>query len=350
LSFARPTLSELIARAQADINARLPGADSRLRRSVLGTLATVHAGAIHGTYGYVDYLARQILPDSADAEYLARWASIFGLTRKAATAAAGSATATGTNGTDVPAGTALVRADGARYLTTALATIAAGTATLAVEAEATGTGGAMIAGQLLTFVSPIGGVSATATVAVGGIDGGAEEESDALLRDRLLLRIREPVRGGAASDYRYWALQVPEVTRAWVYPAMSGLGTVGVAFVMDGRVDIIPDAGDVADVQDHIDALRPVTADVTVFAPVADPLAFTIELVTDTVAIRAAVTAELRDLIAREAEPGGTLLISHIREAISIAAGETDHVLTVPSANVTAAAGDITTLGVITWA
>ena len=38
------------------------------------------------------------------------------------------------------------------------------------------------------------------------------------------------------------------------------------------------------------------------------------------------------------------------REAISLAADETDHVLTVPAANVTHATGHMAVFGVITWA
>jgi hypothetical protein len=163
-------------------------------------------------------------------------------------------------------------------------------------------------------------------------------------------RLRNPVRGGAASDYVSWALEVAEVTRAWVYENWNGLGTVKVLFVMDGRPDIIPTGDDVTLVAAHIAPLRPVCADVTVAAPIATPLDLTIHLVPDTTATRAAVSAELADLIAREAEPGGTILLSHIREAISLAAGETDHTLTVPSGNVTAAAGHISTFGTITWA
>ena len=69
----------------------------------------------------------------------------------------------------------------------------------------------------------------------------------------------------------------------------------------------------------------------------------------DTTAVRAAITANLIDLHEREAGLGETLLISHIREAISGAAGETDHSLTLPSDNVTAAANELLTFGGITW-
>ena len=42
MSFNRPTLSDLIARARGDIETRLPGADSTLRHSVLDVLARMH--------------------------------------------------------------------------------------------------------------------------------------------------------------------------------------------------------------------------------------------------------------------------------------------------------------------
>src|SRR3546814_9357991 len=118
---------------------------------------------------------------------------------------------------------------------------------------------------------------------------------------------------------------------------------------MDDRVDIIPLPADVDAVADYLDALRPVTAEVVVFAPTAHAVDFTITATPATVAVKAAIEAELRDLLQREGEPGGTILLTHIREAISIAAGETDHVLVSPVANVVAAAGHLPVFGAITW-
>ena len=43
MPFARPSLADLIARAAADIEAGLPGADARLRRSNLAVLGRMHA-------------------------------------------------------------------------------------------------------------------------------------------------------------------------------------------------------------------------------------------------------------------------------------------------------------------
>jgi len=350
MPFARPNLQTLIDRAVADIESRLPGADARLRRSNLNVLARTHAGAVHGLYGYLQWLADQVMYDTAESEYLDRAASIWlDVPRKAAVAANGVVTASGTNGVTVTEGAQLSRSDGAVFEVSADATIAGGTAVVQVVAVEAGAAGNTAAGSTLTFVSPIAGVQAQAAVDGGALAGGANQELDASLRARLLDRIRQTPHGGAAHDYVRWAKEVAGVTRAWVYPGELGDGTVVVRFVRDDDVDLIPDAAEVATVQAYIDALRPVTADVTVVAPVAVPLDLTIALTPNTAAVRAAVTAELDDMIHREAEPGATILRSHINEATSIASGETDHVLSVPVADVTHTTGQIATLGTITW-
>jgi uncharacterized phage protein gp47/JayE len=350
MSFQRPTLSALIERNQADIEARLPGADARLRHSALNVLATAHAGAVHGLYGALDWMARQILPDTAEAEVLERHAAVFGLTRKPATLAAGTATATGTDGAVIPAGTALQRAGGVEYVVQAAAVIAGGTATLTLAAVVTGIAGTAPVGTRLAFVSPIAGVNAQATVAGGGLTGGAEAEGDEALRARLLARLRQAPEGGARHDYERWALAVPEVTRVWVYPQWAGAGTVGIAFMMDGRDDPTPLPADVDVLEAALVAAAPVTAELVVFAPTPAPLDLEITgLTPDDPAVRAAVEAEVRDLLFRQGAPGGTILISQLREAISLAAGETDHVLVAPVANVVNPAGHLPVLGTIDW-
>lgn len=350
MPFQRPSLAELVDRIQADIEVSLPGADARTRRSVLDVLARAEAGAVHGLYGYLAWLALQAMPDTAEVEHLDRWSRIWGVTRKTATQASGSVTFAGTDGVTVPAGTALRRSDGAEYVTLGDATIAGGSAAATVEAVVAGVAGNTDAAVKLSLVSPISGVQTQATVAAGGISGGEDVESDERLRDRLLERIRKPPQGGAAHDYVAWALEVPGVTRAWVYPEQLGAGTVEVLFVMDDKEGtIIPSAGEVAAVQAHIDARRPVTAAVTVAAPVATPLDLSIHVQPSTQAVKDAVTAALDDLLRREAEPGGTILLSHIREAVSTAAGEHDNAVTVPSADVAHGFGEIAVLGTITW-
>jgi uncharacterized phage protein gp47/JayE len=353
MSFTRPTLTELVTRVGNDFISRLSLVGPILRRSMVYVLSRVIAGAAHMLHGHLDFLADQIFPDTATDEYMTRHGSLFGITRTPATYATGNVVFTGTNATVIPEGTLLRRPDdGAEYETDADGTIASGTATIAVTASEAGEDGNADVGTTLNLVTPISGVTSAATVASGGLDGGTDEETDDALRVRVQERMADQPHGGKESDYVTWAKEVSGVTRAWVYPLELGVGTVTVRFVRDDDGEgsaIIPSAGEVTTVQEYIDELRPVTAAVTVAPPVAVALDFEIELTPDTAAVRAAVEAELTDLLRREAEPGGTILLTHIQEAISLAEGETDYILTDPVANVEHATGEIAIMGTITW-
>lgn len=349
MTFARPTLSELITRVRGDIQTRLPGADASLRHSVLDVLARVEGGVAGGLYGYLGWLAKQLMPDTAEAEYLARWASIWGIERKAATPATATATATGANGSVIPADTEAQRVDGTRYTVLSRATITAGTATLSIEAVDAGPSASLGIGDQLTLSSAIGGVNATIDVTADSVAGADEETDDSLLA-RLLDRIRTPPQGGALHDYEAWALAQPGVTRAWAWAGWMGSGTVGLAFVMDGRDDILPLEADVAAVQAALDELRPVTAELYVFSPPPAPVDYVIRVAPDTEEVRAAVLSELADFYSREAEPGGTIYASRVSEAISLAQGEFKHVVDIPDGDFTADAGALPMLGDVIFA
>jgi uncharacterized phage protein gp47/JayE len=348
MAFNRPSLIALRDAAYADIE-RIPGADARLAFGNLNVLAHILAGGVDGLYGYLEWLSRQVLTDTAEEEYLDRHASIWKVPRRSAVAASGLCAVSGTFGTVVPAGTLFVRSDGQQFTSTDEISLSGTTADLGIAATTPGVSTNAAAGTNLTLVSPVAGLSPQAVVGVDGLVNGSDLENDDSLRARILQRIQNPPSGGAASDYEQWALEVPGVSRVWVFPAELGAGTVTLRFVRDGDASPIPDAGEVAVVQDYIDGLRPVTAELYVVAPVPSPIDFEIALTPDTTGARAAVEAELRDLILREGAPGQTMLISHIREAISIALGEIDHVLTAPTANVAHLVSEIATFGSITW-
>jgi uncharacterized phage protein gp47/JayE len=124
---------------------------------------------------------------------------------------------------------------------------------------------------------------------------------------------------------------------------------VGVLFVRDGDGNFIPDAGEIETVRTHIMQRRPVTAEVYVVAPQPMPVAMRLSVRPDTPAVRAAVQAELADLYRRVGAPGVRLPLTHIREAISLAAGEQDHDLQIPSSDVQPGPAQIPVLGLITW-
>ncbi len=352
MAFTRPTLPELVDRIERDLQTRLPLTGPVLRRSVVAVVARVLAGAVHGLYGFLTFLAAQLFPDTSTSGYLERQASVFGITRLPASYATGRATVGGVNGTVIPARSLLQRADGLTYLTGDDQTISSGTATVNLTAQTAGEAGNLAVSSILTFVSPVAGANPTGTVATGGLTGGADQEADAGLRTRLLARLQTPPQGGSAADYLAWALSVAGVTRAWVSPEETGAGTVVLRLVRDNDGTggaIIPGSGAVAAVQAVLDALRPVTASETVVAPVADTTNFTVSVSPNTTDVHAAVIAELTDLIQRAGAPGATLLLSSIRTAIGVTSGLTDFSLTVPSADVTHAAGHIPIMGTVTF-
>jgi uncharacterized phage protein gp47/JayE len=348
VSFERPTLPEIVDRVQADFVSRLSLVGAVLRRSVVYVLSRVVAGAAHMLHGHLEWTSRQLFADTADEAYLLRIGSLFGVERTAAAFAEGTVTLTGTNGSIIPAGTVLLRSDGAEYTTDAQVTISGGTATAAITASEAGEDGTLGVGVSLSFESPIPGVDSTGTVASSTQDG-TDQEAVEDYRTRVVDRMRSPPHGGTETDYVAWAKEVSGVTRAWVYPGANGAGSVVIRFVRDNDVSPIPDSGEVTSVQEYIDDRRPVTAAVTVMAPTSSTLDFDVTITPNNSATRAAVEAELRDLLDRVAEPGGTILLSDVETAVRTAAGVTDRTVNDPTADVVLATGQFPIIGTVTF-
>lgn len=346
--FNRPSLTDLVTRTRDDVLSRLD-TDELLRRADAEILARVLAGVSHELHGYLDWISRQVLFDTSDDEIIERQASWWGVFRKPAEFATGPVIASGVATKVIPSGTLLRRGDGVEYLTDGDIVIGGAPTQGQVIASVAAAAGNALVGVVLTIVNPIDDVQSQVTVGAAGITNGSDIELLADFRARFIQQIQKPPSGGAASDYVQWALEVPGVTRAWVYPGEMGVNGVTVRFLRDNDASPIPDAAEVQAVFDYIETVRPVTAELTVVAPIADVQNFTITLTPGSASVKAAVIAELKDLLLREAEPGKTIFLSHIREAISIAAGEENNILTVPSADLTFAVGHIATFGSVTW-
>ena len=356
MAYDKPTLSEQIEQMKVAMDIYLGATDARLQHTYLNTIGTATAGAINGIYGYAEYIEKQTYPDTADTENLERWGAIWGVARTAAIKAEGeTVTFAGSNGYTVPIGTELKRSDDVRFVTTTEATIVAGVGNAEVEAVEAGLNGNTAVAIELTLISPPIGITSKATVGGAGIVGGADEGTDDELRTDLFDRIQTPPQGGNYDDYNTWTRSADNVTRSWVYthdttPA-TPVGSVHILFMMDDKyVDGLPLAGDLTDVEAVVDELRPVTAtNVTFAAPTTNVVDFTIQISPDTAEIRANVETELSDLILANGEPGGTLHLSRLQEAVSLATGEDYHYMTVPSADVTSGDYELPIMGTITW-
>ena len=362
MPFDRPTLDDLVEQLRANLKTRLGLTGPVLRRSMAEIIAQVSAGGFHQQYGSIQRLSLQLFVDTADREQLIRVGSFYGLEPDPATFASGNVTATGVNGTNIPAGTAFVYDEGdrsVRYLSTAAVLVAGGTATVNIQAELAGQDGTIpvtvgFENQTLEIETPILGLNDTLTVAAGGITGGNDEQSTESFRAELIAFFQSRPAGGNDDDYEEWAKSVPGVTRVWVYGNNPLLGQVTVVFVRDDDdTTIIPDPGEVADVLDAVDVERPTTAEVFVQAPVEEVQPYTISITPDTAENRTAVEAELDDLH-RTLEAGdgagrGTLYIFQVNAAIG-RVPLTTATVTVPAGDVVPDEFELITRGSVTWA
>lgn len=352
MSFIRPTLPELRDRIEADLVSRLNTSGSILSRSFVYVLSQVLAGAAHLLHGHLEWIAKQIFPDSSEEEFLIRQAAIFGVTRAAPTYTKGEVIFTATGGGVIPAGTVITDTSGNEY--TVDETVDSAPTPPYIKALVTavvpGSESRIVVSQTFRLEAPIAGVTDEGTASGFFVEQGQDEEDVESLRVRLLERIAEPAHGGTVADYVAWAKSVAGVTRVWVTPLGLGPGTVVVRFARDGdSLTAVPDAGEIAEVQGVINNEKPVHAAVTVAALVDQPIAFTIAVTPNTVDVKAAVTAELTDLIREKGAPGATILLSAIRTAIGRADGLTDYTMTAPAGNVVSASNELPRLGTITW-
>ena len=327
MPWTTPTLRAVRETVRGEITTSL-GRASFVGNSVLRVMADATAALTHLTLKYIDWLSLQLLPDTAETEWLDRHGDIWlvnadGSTgRKVATLAAGSVTMTGTVGITVPVATLL--SDGVTTYET-LADLIIGSSPTAVDIMAVdpGTAGNHEMGDTLDFVTAIAGVDGSAVVVT--LDGGTDAETDAELRARILRRIQQPPMGGAAYDYEAWALACPGVTRAWAAPE-QGTGTITVRFLMDdlrADNDGWPLPSDIETVSAYIDLKRPVTVkDCYVLAPIKEFIDIGISnLVPDSAKVRAAIEQSIQDMLFAQAAPGQTIHAAWVSYAIMNAQG-----------------------------
>jgi uncharacterized phage protein gp47/JayE len=300
--------------------------------NVLRVMSDAMAGLAHHVLRYIDWLALQLLPDTAETEWLDRHGDIWLVNadgtvgRKMATYATGTVNFFGSiSGVTIPIGTQLTALT-VGYETVELGVTGLPNTAVPVAARSLDPG---IVSNLqpddgMALTTPIDGVSATASVVT--MDGGTDTETDEELRMRVLHRIRQPPQGGSAHDYVQWALAVPGCTRAWCAPLEMGMGTVTVRVLFDdlrADDDGWPTYNDLITVTNYIDSVRPVAVkDFWVLAPIKYPIDIVIRALSpDTPETRAAIEASLQDMMFNFAAPGQTIFAAWKSYAIMSAVG-----------------------------
>jgi uncharacterized phage protein gp47/JayE len=355
-----PELKAVRIQVRDLVRSRVRGADATIPNSVLRVIADITGAMCHKALQYLDWMTKQLLPDTAEREWLERHGRMW-LTnadgsrgKKMATLASGQVILTGQTWTPVPLGVRLRGINNVEYETTEQVFLAAGGAETLAPARALdpGAAGNLEPGASLTVLSTVEGLDAVASVAT--MDNGVDEETDDELRARLLLRIRNPPAGGSNIDYVHWALAVPGVTRAWCSSLEMGMGTVTVRVMMDNlRADEqgFPRQVDLDRVETYLDTVRPVAVkDLFVVVPLRQAVNVIIwRLQPDTPATRAAIGDSLAAMLKEQAEPGGTIFAAWKNFAIMSAPGVVSYFLAASGDDVMPSPGHMPVLGNISY-
>jgi uncharacterized phage protein gp47/JayE len=346
--FYRPSLPTLITQIRNDILSRFDQ-DDVLRRANAEVYSRATAAAVNSLYGFLDYLARNILPDLADEAWLYRHGNLKKCPRKEPAASAGWARWDGaTDGIEIKAGVELQRDDQVTFITTAAATAAGGVLRVPVECEVAGTEGNTDDGISLMLVSPVTGLSSAAVADT--ITGGTNIEDVEQWRARIMDRWYYVPQSGADPDYVVWAESIQEVARAWTYRNYDGDGSVGVMIATDNVIDPTPTQDTIDQVVSYITPLSPVAGSrLFVFGPTIKKIDFTITLYPDNDTTRNAVISEIQSYLSESGEPNSTLYLSNLDEVISEASGESHHVMVEPSADISLGDYELPVAGVFTW-
>ena len=345
MPYVTPKFQEILDRQLRDARA-LDHTAPTDEDSDLFARAACTASAVEGLYDHQNWLARQLLPDTADIEYLEYHAGLRGMVRKPAVKASGTATFSGAPGTVLPSGAAMRSDNGTLYLTSAEATIGEnGVLSVRCASSIAGAVPDLIDGAV-TLQQPPTGIFA---VGVATVTGGAAPEGGAALLARLVGYMPCPPGGGNAADYKRWAKSITGVGEAYVHPLRRGPGTVDI--IITG-VGVLASPEVVTAAQQYIDAMRPVTAkQATVLAAeafvvdvrlkIAPASGFTLQTLTPGVH---KALVELFDVY----EPGAKVIISALTAAVSGVTGVSDVVFASPAQNIATSAIQWPRLGALT--
>lgn len=225
-----PTLNEIKDNILNDIATELGVSVSELGDTYT-VLAKVLAGVQYSFYLTLDKVQDNIFPDLADDETLIRIGEIV-LGRKPAPSESGvyEVQVTGTIGSAIKAATTF-RADdttsaaGFLFVLDQEYTLTATTDTITLRALTPGTDASLIVDDTLTSTQPISGVDSEVIVtAITTTPVSAEDIED--YRDDVITNYRLEPQGGSPSDYRLWALDVPEVRTVYVYLNQFDFGQI----------------------------------------------------------------------------------------------------------------------------
>ncbi len=230
-------------------------------------------------------------------------------------------------------------------------------AVVVVETTGTGQSQNIGSGASATITAPIAGLDDTGFIRPDGVVGGTDVETDDELRSRTLEKRALFEALFNTEIITVESKKVPGVTRVFVKEITPTVGAVTVYFMRDNDANPIPAAGNVQDVKDQLDLIRPAhtdTADLVVLAPTAVSVDISLSAISpDTQTMRAAIPIVLAEFFSDLVEFEQDITLQRISSALFNAqdtqTGDflSEFTLDTPVADVVVGAGEIGVLGTI---
>lgn len=273
-------LNDMLSRVTSDVDKR--------EGSVIYDALAPAAYKLAETYFQLNNFIDLVSGDTATGEFLDRVVADYGIARKPATYAVRKIVTSG----PVDIGTRWGINNTSYAITELLSTN-----TYSATCEQLGEIGNQYSGTLEN-IDNVSGVTATLTDI---ITSGQDEETDNNLRARFYTYLQRPSTSGNAFNYREWALLVPGVGDAKVFPLWDGPGTVKV-LIVDSNMEIDESLEPV--VSSYIETVRPIGAAVTVDSPDEKIIPISADIILDGTivyedvvsAFTAAIVAYFKDL------------------------------------------------------
>ena len=320
-----------------------PEADCDLAVRLYAAAAELQALGIQA-----DWVLDQSFPQTAQGIYLDYHAQMRGITRTAATHAAGTIRFSVQNAPAsdliIASGTVCMTADEVRFQTTEEAVLAAGELTADVRAEALepGRSGNAAAGAIRILTAcPVG---ITGCTNPAPFTGGSDQEDDESLRGRILESYQRLPNGANAAWYEQTAMSHSGVAAAKAVGKARGIGTVDVYIATEAG---LPGAELLQEVQADLQERREIAVDVDVLAPEAEEVDITAELAVreeaEFSAVKSAVEQALTGFFSGR-RLGKAVLLAELGDLIYHVDGVENYRLLAPSADL---AADVTALPVL---
>ena len=294
----------------------------------------------------------QCFPQTAQGTYLDGHALMRGITRRAATKAAGtlrfSVASPSAVELTIAAGTACMTEGEVRFQTTADGVLPAGELSVDVPAEAVESGavGNVPPGSVTILTAcPVGITGCTNPAA---FSGGSDQEDDESLRQRVLESYLRLPNGANAAWYEQTAMSHEGVAAAQAVGRARGVGTVDVYIAAEAG---LPGAALLEEVQADLQEKREIAVDVDVLSPEAESVNVTVQVAAAENSTFETVKSQVEQAVTNLFTGrllGKPLLLAQLGSVIYAVEGVENYHLTAPAADIAGGEGVLPLLGTLT--